>query len=308
MKKVALISSFCDTQQKVDILNNNIDTLKQMGIDTIVISPFSLPDEVINNVTYFFKTKDNPVLDWPERSMYSWSQIYLNGEEYRISRTYADYGWAGLFQVKQLSEIALLFNYDQYFHIIYDLKIDDNVIEGLKSDKICNIYPSKRDDDIWKVGLHFMIFNKENLKRFISNIQLDSYLALHGADAFVWLENLHKVFPYNFETTPVEDEIYFYKGHDFYNYSPTEDFSMFIIKDDELKETIKLLFYNVPKEQNILLSINSILSEHTIYNYCLVDLGIFDFMLNKVELTVDNNTYDITEKIKQVKHNTLRKW
>lgn len=308
MRKVALISSFCDTQQKIDILNKNIDILKSMGIDTVVISPFSLPNEVVNNSTYFFKTKDNPVLDWPERSMYSWSQLYLNGETFRMSRTYADYGWAGLFQVKQLSEIALLLNYDQFFHMIYDLRIDDNVLNGLKSNKTCNVYPSKRDDDIWKVGLHFMIFDRENLKRFISNIHLDSYLSLHGADAFVWLHNLHQVFPYNFEEIPVEDEIYFYKGHDFYNYSPTSDFRMFIVKDDELKETIKLMFYEVLENKNIKFLINSKERNETIGNYSIVDLGITDSTLENVKLVVDDFTsYDITEKIKQVKHNTLRK-
>jgi hypothetical protein len=307
MKKVALISSFCDTHQKLEVLRKNIDILKGMDIDTLVISPFSLPDEIVNTSTYFFKTKDNPVLDWPERSMYSWSQISLNGESYRISRTYADYGWAGLFQVKQSSEIGLLLNYDQFFHIIYDLIIDDNVLNGLNSNKTCNIYPSKRDSDIWKVGLHFMVFDRENLKRFISNIHLDSYLSLRGADAFVWLHNLHQVFPYNYEEIPVEDEIYFYKDHDFYNYSPTDKFRMFIVKDDELKDTIKLLFYNLEEEKTISINVNSNVFDSRIYNYCLVDLNVTGVEFEKLEIIVDEITYDITEKIKQVKHNTLRK-
>ena len=274
MKKIALISSFCDTQQKIEILNRNINILKNMGIDTLVISPFSLPDEVVNSLTYFFKTKDNPVLDWPERSMYSWSQISLNGESYRISRTYADYGWAGLFQVKQSSEIGLLLGYDQFFHMIYDLIIDDNVLNGLNSNKICNIYPSKRDDDIWKVGLHFMIFDRENLKRFASNIHLDSYLSMRGADAFVWLHNLHQIFPYNYEDVPVEDEIYFYKDHDFYDYSPTDKFKMFIVKDDEWKDNIKLMFYGLEEEKKVSINANGNLLGCTVYNYYLIDLNV----------------------------------
>jgi hypothetical protein len=307
MKKIALISSFCDTPQKVEVLRKNIDILKGMDIDTLVISPFSLPDEVVSSLTYFFKTKDNPVLDWPERSMYSWSQISLNGESYRISRTYADYGWAGLFQVKQSSEIGLLLGYDQFFHMIYDLIIDDNVLNGLNSNKICNIYPSKRDDDIWKVGLHFMIFDRENLKRFASNIHLDSYLSMRGADAFVWLHNLHQIFPYNYEDLPVEDEIYFYKDHDFYNYSPSDKFKMFIVKDDEWKDNIKLLFYGLEEEKKVSINANGNLLDCTVYNYYLVDLNITGSELEKVEITVDEVIYNITEKIRQVKHNTLRK-
>jgi hypothetical protein len=307
MKKIALISSFCDTHQKIEVLRKNINILKGMGIDTLVISPFSLPVEVVNSSTYFFKTKDNPVLDWPERSMCSWSQISLNDESYRISRTYADYGWAGLFQVKQSSEIGLLLGYDQFFHMIYDLIIDDNVLNGLNSNKICNIYPSKRDDDIWKVGLHFMIFDRENLKRFASNIHLDSYLSMRGADAFVWLHNLHQIFPYNYEDLPVEDEIYFYKDHDFYNYSPSDKFKMFIVKDDEWKDNIKLLFYGLEEEKKVSINANGNLLDCTVYNYYLVDLNITGSALEKVEITVDEVIYNITEKIRQVKHNTLRK-
>ena len=308
MKKVALISSFCDTQPKIDILNKNIDIIKSLGIDTIVISPFSLPDEIINKCDYFFKTKDNPVLDWPQRSMFSWSQITLDGELYRMSRTYADYGWAGLHQVKQLSEIALLFDYEQFFHIIYDLRIDDNVINGFKSDKICNIYPSKRDDDVWKVGLHFMIFNRPNLLRFISAIHLDSYLSLHGSDAFVWLHNLHNVFPYNFETIPVEDEIYFYKGHDFYNYSPTDEFSMFIVKDDEHKDTIKLMFYNVTNPKDYVININGNWSSFHVTNFHVLDLNIKEHEVHNIEIIDGEKIFNITKTINNVKHNTLRKW
>jgi len=307
MKKVALISSYCDNEQKIEVLTRNIKTLNNLGIDIILISPFSLNPEIENSVTYFIKTNDNPVLDWPQKSMFTWTEIYLRDEPYRMSRTYADYGWAGLHQVKQLSQIGLLFNYDQFFHMIYDLKMDDNVISGLRSEKICNIYPSKRGKDIWKVGLHFMIFDRQNLQRFISNIHLDSYLSLEGSDAFVWLHNLHKIFPYNFESEPVEDEIYYYEGHDFYNYSASKDFSMFIVKDDETKETIKLIFYNVkiPGEHKILVNED----EFGLYidNYEVFDLKILDYQVRNVEIYYQGEIYNITNKIQEIKHNTLRK-
>lgn len=307
MKKVALISSFCDSDRKLEVLNRNIEILKKLDIDIILISPFSINSDIENSVTYFIKTNDNPVLDWPQRSMFSWTQIYLKGEPYRISRTYADYGWAGLHQVKQLSQIGLLFNYDQFFHMIYDLKMDDNVMSGLMSDKICNIYPSKRNNDVWKVGLHFMIFDRKNLERFISHIHLDSYLSLRGADAFVWLHNLHSVFPYNYESEPVEDEIYYYEDHDFYNYSPLEDFSMFVVKDDETKETIKLMFYKVKFPGKYKILVNESQLDINIDNYEVFDLDIIESQIQNVEIYYKGETYNITKKIQEIKHNTLRK-
>lgn len=307
MKKVALISSFCDTQQKINILSENINFLKNIGIDTIVISPFSLPDEIINNSTYFFKTNDNPVLDWPFRAMYSWKEIYIYGEKYRIAKTHADYGWAGLYQVKQLSEIGLILDYDQYFHMIYDLKIDEEIVQYFKSDKTCCLFPSKRDVTIWDVGLHFMIFDKMNLKRFISFIHLDSYLNINDGDAFTWLKNLRTFFPYELESKQVEDWIYYYDGFDFYNYSPTNEFSMFIIKDDQLKDSIKLLFYSLNLQEEIKVIVNSNEKCFIIENYSIFDLELTAKSISSVVLLYKENFYDITETINNIKHNTITK-
>lgn len=308
MKKVALISSFCDSQEKLDVLLKNMKIISDYGLDIILISPFSLPDEIVNKTTYFFKTNDNPVLHWPIKSMYFWREIFLNGELFIMSTTTNDYGWAGLTQVKQLSEIGLLFNYDQFFHLIYDIKIDENVINCFKSNKICNVYPSKRWEQVWKVGLHLMVFNRENLKRFISHIHLDSYLKITAqSDCFVWLETLQNFLPFVIESTPIEDEIYFYDNLDIYDSSPSKDFSMFIVKDDELKGSIKLLFYNVKNPQNFKIKINSNDLEYFMNDYFLIDLNTTDNELKEVQLSIDNFTYNILDKIKKVGHNTLRK-
>ena len=65
IKKVALISTYCDTQEKIDVLIKNIDKVKAYGLDVIVISPIFLPQYVQTKCDYFLLTKDNPVLDWP---------------------------------------------------------------------------------------------------------------------------------------------------------------------------------------------------------------------------------------------------
>jgi hypothetical protein len=44
MKKVALIGSYCDTHEKIEVLNKNINIVKNLGVDVIVISPIFLPE------------------------------------------------------------------------------------------------------------------------------------------------------------------------------------------------------------------------------------------------------------------------
>jgi len=304
MKKVALISSFCDTQEKLNILNKNINIIKNLNIDIILISPIFLPESTTSLCDYYFQTKDNPVLDWPIKSMCIWKEISIKNVKCKITGTCGDYGWAGLYQVKQLSEIALLFDYEQFFHMIYDLKIDENVLEGFNSEKICNVYPSKRDNDIWAVGLHFMIFNRNNLKRFISNIHLDSYLSLKGADAFVWLHNLQTIFPYKNEPIPVKDEIYYYQGQDFFNHSPIDDLPFFIIKDDETLESIKLLFYPLKNKTDIKVIVDNKIIEEYITDYKIIDLGFNKLLPTEVKIIFKGIEYNFTKIIDKIKHTT----
>jgi SAM-dependent methyltransferase len=217
LNKVALISTFCDTQEKLDVLEKNIKIIKEHNLDVILISPLSLPESVLELCDYFFLTKDNPILKFPIRGIYYWRKYNFNGVVHELSSMYPDYGFAGMNQIKQLSEIALNMNYNQFYHMIYDVKIDDNVIEGFYSDKKCNVYPSKRDNTIWKVGLHYMIFDRVNLQNFISYITLEEYLSDSDRDAFSWLFDIKDKVNYEIENTPIEDEIFYYNNHDFLN-------------------------------------------------------------------------------------------
>ena len=307
MKKIVLISSFCDTQEKLDILENNIKTIKSYDMDVMVISPFYLEKNIVELCDYFFLTKDNPVLDWPQKSMCNWTTYYHNDNSYRFVRTYPDYGFSGLSQVKQLGEIAINLNYEQFHHIIYDLIIDQNVIDGFLSDKTCSVYPSKREDTIWAVGLHYMIFNKQKLIDFTSHISLESYLSCNDGDAFVWLHNLQPIISYQIEETPVQDAIYFYQNFDFFNYSTIPDFKMFIHKNDfgfdPDVDTIKLVFYDTFKD--IKLFIDNVETQYKITQFLIIDLQFNKTNYKKVVIEVDSIQYDITKTIIDIKHNVI---
>ena len=304
--KVALISTFCDTQDKLDVLEKNVKLIREHGLDVIGISPISLPESTTKLFDYFILTKDNPILEWPIRAMRAWTNVDIDGKGYEISRTYPDYGFAGLTQVRQLSGFALNLGYDQFYHMIYDLKIDENVIDGFKSNKDCSIYPSKRGDIRWDVGLHYMIFNQEYLREIIPNITIDNYLVVKDADAFQWLHNLRKFIPYQIEDTPVEDEIYYYQDVDFFNYSTIDNLKFFIEKNDETLETIKLLFYDINGEKRVNLKVGGTISHNVINRNKIVDLGFNSTNYQNVIIEMDSIEYDITEVIKKVKHNIIK--
>ena len=306
MKKVALISSFCNDQEKIDVLNKNIDIIKELGLDIIVLSPFFLPKEIVDKCDYFFVTKDNPVYEWPKKGWNFWRELPYKGKTLKISKTVSDYGWAGVHQVKQLSELALNLDYTHYYHLIYDLKITDNIrlqFNQSPPDKI--VFPSKRGDTIWKVGLHFMIFSKENLRKFTSFITEESYNTIDKLDsAFDWLAKIVELMPIKIGDFPVEDEIYIFENTDIYNYSPSDRVKFFIAKDDKTQASIILYFYEIEDVQ-VEVYIYEDDRHVSVRNGDIVDLNFNKFNFKKVILVVDRQTYDITDTIKNVKHNTL---
>lgn len=305
IKKVALISSFCNDQEKIDVLNKNINNIKELGIDVVVLSPFYLPKEIVDKCDYFFVTKDNPVYEWPKKGWNFWREMPYKGRTLKISKTVSDYGWAGVHQVKQLSELALNLDYTHYYHLIYDLKINDNVKSQFNQHPDKVVFPSKRGDTIWKVGLHFMIFNKENLRKFTSFITEESYNTIDKLDSsFDWLAKIVDLMPIKIGAFPVEDEIYIFENEDIYNYSPTDRVKFFIEKNDETQANIKLFFYDI-ENVKVDLYVYEDNKHVSVRNGDIIDLNFNKFNFKEVILVIDSKTYNITDTIRKVKHNTL---
>jgi hydroxymethylglutaryl-CoA synthase len=62
MKKIALISTFCDNEEKLEILKENIKKLKSLFVDVIIFTPLKLTDEIIALCDYVIFSKENPEL------------------------------------------------------------------------------------------------------------------------------------------------------------------------------------------------------------------------------------------------------
>ena len=151
-----------------------------------------------------------------------------------------------------------------------------------------------------------MVFNRENLQKFIPHITLENYLTSKGGDAFTWLLDLKSVFPYQTIHKPVEDEIYYYEGHDFFNSSPIADLPFFIIKDDEHLDNIKLLFYlsieNIPFQ----IQVDDLILDEVSENFKIIDLGFNKLSPKSVQIIYNETVFDITDTINKLKHSTFR--
>jgi hypothetical protein len=301
-KRIVLISSYCDTKEKIDILINTIKTIKSYNLDVMVNSPLPLPSDVINMCDFYIQTKENPLLYWPQKSVMSWVRNTDKDKEIVIKRALIDYGWAALYQTKKLSEYALTYDYDRYYHIIYDTEIDDTVVSTFLSDKKCNFYPFHEH----KVSLHLIALDRENLLKFSNLITFDSYLKFNCiVENWLYDTLIKSNMDYKIELEKIEDLILFHKDDNLFDYSDISGLVFFIVKDVVHNDEVCLYFYNNREKINVLINVDGVESSYYISNRDIINLGFKPYDIKNVLISYDGISSDITEKIKNIIHNVI---
>lgn len=322
MKKIALVSTYCDTQEKKDVFLNLVKKVKACGLDVIAISPLPLDKEHIEACDYIYFTKENPILNWPIRLFTFWKEFELpDGRISTMQRGVGDYSWAALYHVKKLSQIALDYDYDVFYHMIYDLYVDEVVEKALINFNGNTVYP-RRDpnnpETLWETTLHFMSFDREMMKKIVKEITLNEYLSTNGVaegEVLKWKQK------FNIKSSehPVKDLIYYWKGYDFFNYSPVSDFKMFLSKNDEmtiwlgdnpiyastLSPKFRVTFYGFSNTFETCVIINNIeyKVEPKVFEF-------FEFEVNSdkivdLKLKYNNEIYDLTQTYKEISMNQI---
>lgn len=311
MNNIVLISAYCNTEEKLNVLRKNLKIIKSKGIDTAVISPLPFPEDITNLSDYTFITKENPVLDWPDRAISVWRTVPPTHE--KLTTTTPDYGFAGLNHVKRLGEMFINYDYKHFTFIIYDTIITDQVLKILEEGHESIVYPSKftNSDLIFDVSLHLLSFNKENLKKVIGCIDFEQYKKSRQEwDAFAYLHNkVVKPLDINIGKLVIEDEIHYHE--DLFNHSPIPDFTYFIHSPDENHQIpnrdyeLQIFFYNIKTPLHLSFNINNVKKEFLIENNTTINLGIKKSQMKNVSFDYQNKTYDITDKILKLKHTII---
>jgi FkbM family methyltransferase len=322
-KKIALVSTYCDTQEKKDVFLELVKRVKSLGIDVIAISPLPLDKEHIEACDYLYFTKENPILGWPTRLFTFWREYIVgDGKVLTLQRGVGDYSWAALYHVKKLTQIAMDYDYDIFYHMIYDLEIDENVENALINFEGNIVYP-RRDphhpETLWETTLHFMSFDRDLMKKIEKEITLDNYLSTNGVaegEVYKWK---HK-FNIHGSQNPVKDKIYYWKDYDFFDYSPLKEFKMFISKNDDmdiwLGENENVYKENLPKNLRIVFYDNDNIGELTIivdnkrFNinpkpFEIINLPVNSTEVKEVKLLYNGNEYDLSNEYGKVMLNQI---
>ncbi len=322
MKKIVLISSYCDTEEKINILYDNIKILKGLGLDTLVISPVTLPKEIIEASDFVFFTKENPLLNWPLRGFSFWQTHYSADGLMTMHRNVAEYGWAGLYQIKKMSQIALSYDYDAFYHIIYDLEIDQYVIDTINSNTVNLIHPRinpNKEDDWWDCTLHFMVFDREIMSKIVDVIVLEDYLKWDGVaegQALRWTQ----MFPIKKSKTPVRDKIYYWGDRGFFDYSMNPKYKMFISKNSNsiywvkendidvekpISSNLRFYFYDIKETQNLIFNIDGVIFERVIKENKIFEFDLDSNKVKNFKLIDNNGEYDYSTVYKEISRNLI---
>lgn len=286
MKKLALISSHCNTEDKKLILQSNLKILKDMNIDTLVISNLKLSVDS----DYLFITKENPILSWPERSITSWKILDNGNHKIKLVSSIDDYGWASLYQLKKLMEIGHTFEYDIFYVMLYDLEIDEIIKDDILSDKINLIYPRKdfSTTKIYPSSPHFMIFDKKKLKVMSDLIDKHAYLKINDGFAEDFIHQCVTLLGIQHSDHIVKDLIQCVNPNEVFNYSDSENYKFFFNKNDE---NFALLVYDFDKIIEVIIN-----DDHFIINpnFQLIQTNIPCNKIEKILISSENAVKNYT--------------
>jgi len=323
MKKIALISTFCDSIEKQNILRENILKIKNLGIDVMAVSPIEIPHDIVSLCDFFFFTKENPLLGWPERGHTQWYRMPISGNRFtEIHRAFNDYGWAGLYQVKKLSQIALTFDYDIFYHVIYDLNIDEVIESELIGYDLNLVHPRldpNSHDHKYRSTLHFMIFDRNVMEKIVNEIDLETYLRTNGIaedEVEKWVDK----FQIKRSDQLISDKIFYWENVDFFNYSPFDEFKIFLSKNEkttcllgedpnkyrsELTDNLRIIFHSFDYMDTIKIEINGIEFIENPKSWEFIEFPISSQSIDRIVFEYAGKRVDFTDQYNKISMNQI---
>lgn len=131
MKTCFLITTYCNTDVKVNSLRDTLDRIRKHGYDVVLYNHYPIPNDIQNDVNFSIYDKSNPVLwDMGSRSMIHWTRI--QNSPYNITRIMPDYGYAVAQQWKRGINFVYNMGYDRIYLINYDTKFSDEFFEKVQ--------------------------------------------------------------------------------------------------------------------------------------------------------------------------------
>jgi hypothetical protein len=117
MKALFVVGSYCDNDSKLEALESLLLQAQELGIQTLVIGKYPIPERVQRLCSYFLFDKDNPFITG--RAISYWHAIY----GVKVSDLFPDHGLAALSQITIGLSVAKALGYDIAYWVNYDVDL-----------------------------------------------------------------------------------------------------------------------------------------------------------------------------------------
>lgn len=306
---VFMITTFCDNFEKLSALEKNIEQIKIKGHDVAVISSIPIPEVIQKKTDYSLITKENPILKWPESLVIFWNKIVINNQIYTIQKSADDYGFAVFLKVKRLLELLKNYHYEKFVLIDYDTIIEEHVFDEIENETESKMFPSKRGETIWEVGLHLLILHRRHIDEFISDISKENYLNFirqnRGGNIFDWLKQKGEKLNFKISENHIEDFIYNFSDKDPTSFSDDKRIDFHISKPQNEKEC-QLTFFNIKEDLKVHIEINNtIIFDEKVTKEQIINLGVSVKEIKTIQIKIDSTKYNLTEKFDSVTFSEL---
>ena len=293
MKRVALFSTHCNTEEKVDALVKNMQKAKSLGMDIVVLSTLPLPAEAHQLADFIIYSKENPIPRMDEKTVYRWD-VLPSGT--RLLSFIPDYGYPSLLQLKRLLDFGLMIGYDHLFTMIYDIDITPEIENVLLEGRTCSFFRNPRVSDANVAGGILTAFDRENAKKFSMLFTKASYIN-SGMLAEEWMNSVRKLIAGKVEDFPANDTIHSGSEELDPNHLSHPNFTVFIAKSEK---GVDILFYNV--NRNIEASVETNLGTHTVSTSSQEIVNIADDheKVTSLKIVFEGNEVDLTQKFQRI--------
>lgn len=299
MKECFVVVSYCDTDEKVKILNNTIDNIKKYNIDIMVHAHYPLSDEIQKKVNYYYYSSENPIL-------YDRYNVFWHfANDYKMEIKVYDYYYTVL--KSWSNSIKILKDYDKLHIINYDSNVYDELFDlSKKYDKSLILL---QEEDIYFATLYFCL-KKSEYDFFDNNIQKDKYISFKTKTNSVFLPLVEEFIPSfaknnsNFYCVPFKDydmkklvefDVTADTRFDWNDRLGTKYCNIFL---GLYNDKYHILFFNSKDILRIKVIINDIdIKYFDLFNDDIINLNRKQGEINKIELFI-NDEYVSQKKLK----------
>ena len=172
-KKIFCVTSYCNSEEKLNVLHKNLLHLKQYDYSILLHSYLPVPEYITKLVDYLIIDKDNPVIDKSIKALW-WFAIFDN---FQLNKMWDDTSWCAVNQIQQISSFLADKEFEYHIFLNYDLIMSPDKFQEWLIHQDKSFSGSTLSGDYNRSSLLFFILDKEDLIFFSKNISLSDYLS-----------------------------------------------------------------------------------------------------------------------------------